>query len=154
MGPVDNLCISEGRNWKPQLTVIINISAKADKNMVKAFKKVSGVSGWKCSRDKFSDPIDTDLTISKPSQRRVCTNNLLNQAEIRAAAGEDTGKFHKQLTDCWLCNNERCINSTHQKGWCFVDWDGDHFNIDEKQHVQWAKTIMQGDLYVTIEQPF
>ena len=89
--------------------------------------------------------------IPKPS-RRIRINHLLDQAEARATAGEDVGKFHKRLIDRWLCSDERCINSTHEKGWCFVNWGEDHYNINEKQHVQWTKTIMQDDFHVSIEQ--
>ena len=147
---VAELIVAEATAWKPQLTVIINITAEADANMTKIFK----LRATKRSRDEVSDPLESDpLTPTPKPSRRIRTNQLMDQADTRAAAGEDVGKFHKRLTDRWLCSDERCINSTHGKGWCFVDWGGDHYNMNEKQHVQWAKAIMQGDLHVSIEQP-
>ena len=147
---VAELIVAEATAWKPQLTVSINIAAEADANMTKLFK----LRATKRSRDEVSDPVESDpFTPTPRPPRRVRTNQLLDQAETRVAAAEEVGKYHKRLTDRWLCSDERCINSTHGKGWCFVDWGGDHYNMDEKQHVQWAKAIMQGDFHVSIEQP-
>lgn len=143
-----DLIIAEGREWKPQLAVMIKISADADKNMVKAFKKASGAAGSKRSRDQLSDNESSTAAPNPP--RRMRTQKLLDQAVVRAMAGEDVMRFHKRLTDRWLCSDERCINC---KGWCFVDGGGDHFSMDAKQHVRWAKAIMQGDPHVSVEQP-
>ena len=111
---VADLIVIETTEWKPQLTIIINIFAEIDKKMTKAFK--NRAVGWKRSRDEISDSLEFDslISTSKPS-RRIRINHLLDQAEACGAAEENVGKFHKRLTDRWFCNDKRCINSTHGK---------------------------------------
>ena len=80
--------------------------------MTKIFK----LRAIKRFRNEISDFFEFDLfiLISKPS-RRIRTNQLTNQTKTRVVAEKDVKKFHKRLTDRWFCNDERCINSTHEK---------------------------------------
>ena len=83
-------------------------------------------------------------------KRVTQTDKLLDSARDQAEALEAVGNYDKKLLDCWQCKDQACKNLN---GFCFIDFEGKHFDIDSLQQLRWGKAIARGDLGVSIERP-
>ena len=87
---------------------------------------------------------------AQEKKRVTRTDKLLNSARDRAEALEAVGNYNKQLLDRWQCRDQQCRN---MNGYCFIDFEGKHFDIDAIQQLKWGKAIAKGDLGVSIKRP-
>ena len=86
-----------------------------------------------------------------PERKRITrTDKLLDSARDRAEALEAVGNYDKKLLDRWQCRDQECRNLN---GFCFIDFEGKHFDIDSIQQLRWGKALARGDLGVSIERP-
>ena len=112
---------AQAAEYKPVLIVSITVNAKADKEMIKAYKKAMIKQAHE---DLSSDPQDLEGVATPKAmttrKQLVRTDRLLDAAQIRKAAAEDVGKYNLQLLEKWLCVDERCSNANNKydKAWC------------------------------------
>lgn len=149
------LIVREAKAFKPIVTISITVNAEADKEMIKLYKKAQLKQAH---ADLSSDPQDPEesSTPRATGKRLIRTDKLLDQANIRATAAEEVGKYNKQLLDHWVCNDPRCANANTKfdKAWCWVEIEtGDHDNMDQAQQFKWAKAMQQKDPVASIEHP-
>ena len=117
------------------LSVSIETSAEVEKTPQ---KPGSGSIG--------SGPVNEPIAVEKLTR----TDQLLNQAHARADVLADAGNFDQKLMDHWQCRDTRCHN---EKGWCFVDYNDKHYDVDHTQQRKWAMAIANGEPGVSIYRP-
>ena len=70
-----------------------------------------------------------------PRARRTRTTRLEAQAERRRDTNEAAGSKSAEIVDKWLCLSDNCIN---QGGYCWVDSEELHYNLNALQRQAWA----------------
>ena len=78
------------------------------------------------------------------------TDYLLNRANIKADALAAAGNYDRELMEHWRCSKKRCRNSS---GWCFVNFEGEHFDMDHTQQALWSKAIAANEPNISIFRP-
>ena len=87
---------------------------------------------------------------SSPKARYTRIDALLGRERNRAEALANAGNFEQDLLEKWNCNDDRCRNL---RGYCFVDYNGRHYNMNLNQQKSWAKTIVNEDLNISFIYP-
>jgi hypothetical protein len=84
-----------------------------------------------------------DTTPEEPRQRRTRTMQQKERAARRRDANKVAGNWSEKLIDKLLCATDTCSN---KHGYCWISWDGTHYNINSTQRSTWADAI-PGDRY-------
>ncbi|KAL8779722.1 MAG: hypothetical protein Q9213_006811 [Squamulea squamosa] len=153
--PVSELILRESKAFLskvslPQVDVIVNIRAEADKELLKAYRQAAALA----AREGALTP-EAHTIAPTPVGRPRNTRSLQQLANANATVNDDeeVGKFNKQLVDRWRCIDERCPNSTGQRGYCYIDGAGDHYNMTAGEQMKWAKAIQQREPNIDLEHP-
>jgi hypothetical protein len=86
--------------------------------------------------------------MSSPVPRRTRTVQQEERQAERRDRNEEAGDFSEQLLDRWMCLKDTCIN---HKAFCFVDYGGQHYSMDNTIRESWAKAISRGN--TSVERP-
>jgi hypothetical protein len=86
--------------------------------------------------------------MSSPMPRRTRTIQQEERQAEQRNRNEEAGDFSEQLLDRWTCLKDTCIN---HKAFCFVDYGGQHYSMDNTIRESWAKAISKGN--ASVEQP-
>ena len=117
----------------------IEINSEVDKNFVK--------DSAKRFRDlNLSDLIDE----STPRAKVIRTDKLLDRERVKADALAADGNFDRQLLKEHQYHDPGCRN---YNGFCFIDFDNQHFDISADDQAKWAKTISNEIPGVSVRRP-
>ncbi|KAL9132381.1 MAG: hypothetical protein Q9175_006446 [Cornicularia normoerica] len=123
--------VAQAVKWEAeQVNVRIELTGKADKTLPKP------------AAGSAEEPITID--------RLTRTDKLLDRARVKADVLKAAGNFDKELLDHWQCHDTRCRN---HDGWCFVDYSGQHYDMDHTQQSAWSKAIANGEDNVSVYRP-
>lgn len=131
---VSQVILEQAQQWRPEMSVKIEVFAEVEK-------------GATYKKNTQSQPRDDTPT---PPSRITRTDQLLNRANERADALAAAGNYDRELMEHWECKDKRCRNTA---GWCFVDYSGEHFNMDHTQQAMWAKAISTNEPNVSVFRP-
>jgi len=88
-----------------------------------------------------SVPDAVDSTPEGPRQRRTRTVQQEERAARRRDANEEAGDWSEKLIGKLLCVTNTCSN---EHGFCWISWDGTHYNINSTQRRTWADALPSG----------
>lgn len=138
-----NIILKESTTYGGEVDLKIEIQAETTKQVPVPPKLASKRQHVELSSDA-AEPLPQE------KKRVTRTDKLLDSARDRAEALEAVGNYDKKLLDRWQCRDQECRNLN---GFCFIDFEGKHFDIDSIQQLRWGKAIARGDLGVSIERP-
>ncbi|KAL9589464.1 MAG: hypothetical protein Q9179_007986, partial [Wetmoreana sp. 5 TL-2023] len=115
-----------------------------------AQQQEKGLLAKRSRNDLSPEPTEVDIDTPLAKKPATRTDKLLDRARLRADALENAGNFDAKLIRRWQCFDTQCYN---HNGFCFIDFAGEHFDIDATQQSKWAKAISNGDPGISIERP-
>jgi hypothetical protein len=85
-----------------------------------------------------------------PRQRRTRTVQQEERAARRRDANEEAGDWSEKLIEKLLCVTDTCSN---EHGFCWISWDGTHYNINSTQRSTWTDALPSGRYGASIDWP-